>query len=302
MRITLVVNPVGSAVTPERRQRVEAALRSTHEVEVVETEKRGDATPAARQAAEAGADAVVVLGGDGTQNEAANGVIGTSTALAVLPGGSTNVFARTLGFATKLEPALEQLVAALASGSRRRIGVGDVNGRAFLFHVGVGFDAAVVEHVEKRGQLKRTIGQAVFVVATFATLRSYDRSRPRFAVRFAHGEEVDGYFAVFMASNPYTYLGKRPFNVAPDADFQRGLAGLVFRDLKPRTIASAARSALGSGRRLSQDPKLVRRTELASVEVVGHGPFPYQVDGDFLGDVHGLELSHRPSALDVVTP
>ncbi len=302
MRITLVVNPVGSAVTPERREKVETALRSGHDLDVVETGKRGDATPAARAAAEAGADAVVVLGGDGTQNEAANGLIDTSTALAALPGGSTNVFARTIGFAKKFDPATDQLLAALANGSRRRIGVGQVNGRAFLFHVGAGFDAAVVKHVEKRGHLKRTIGQAVFVVATFATLRSYDRSRPRFAVRFPHGEEVDGYFAIFMASNPYTYLGRRPFNVAPDADFQRGLAGLVFRDLKPGTIARAARSALGSGRRLSQDPKLVRRTELGSLEVVGHGPFPYQVDGDYLGDVDGLELSHRPSALDVVAP
>ena len=302
MRLTLVVNPVGSAVTPERRDKVERALRSDHDVDVVETGQRGDATPAARRAAEAGADAVVVLGGDGTQNEAANGLIGTSTALAALPGGSTNVFARTLGFAKKLGPATEQLVTALANASRRRIGVGEVNGRAFLFHVGVGFDAAVVQHVEKRGHLKRTVGQAVFVVATFATLRSYDRSRPRFAVRFPHGEEVDGYFAVLMASNPYTYLGKRPFNVAPDADFQRGLAALVFRDLKPGTIVRAARSALGSGRRLSQDPKLVRRTDLASLEVVGHGPFPYQVDGDYLGEVDRLELSHRASALDVVAP
>ncbi len=301
MRLTLVVNPVGSAVTPERRARVEAVLGATHDLTVVETQKRDDATALSRQAAEAGADVVAVLGGDGTQNEAANGLVGSSTALAALPGGSTNVFARTIGLPNDVDAATVEVLAALARGSRRRIGMGVVEDRYFLFHVGLGFDAAVVQQVEKRGHLKRRIGQAVFVVATFTTLRNYDRS-PRFALRFPDGEEVEGSFAIVLASNPYTYLGKRPFNVAPDADFEQGLAGLVFRDLRARTIARAARSALGSGRRLGEDPRLVRRTELASLTVAGKRPFPYQVDGDFLGEVDELRFRHEASCLDLVCP
>ena len=302
MRLTLVVNPTASTVTPEARAHVEEALGAAHDLTVVETEKRDDATPLAATAAAEGAEVVVVLGGDGTYNEAANGLLDTETALAVLPGGSTNVFARTIGLANDVEAAIGQVIDALSRGSRRRIGMGVANGRSFLFHCGVGFDAAVVEQVEKRGNLKRKIGQAVFVIATVATFRTYDRSSPPFSVRFPGEEPVDSYFALFLASNPYTYLGKRPFNVAPDADFDRGLAGLAFKDLRLSTLAGAARAALGSGRKLDGRHSLERRAELGTVTVTGHRPFRYQTDGDYLGTVDSLELRHQPACLDLVVP
>ncbi len=94
---------------------------------------------------------MISLGGDGTVNEVANGLARTSTALAVLPGGSTNVFARTLGFDNEPVAATHQLLDAVSRGSIHRVGLGNVNGRFFCFHVGAGLDAAVVEQVEKRG-------------------------------------------------------------------------------------------------------------------------------------------------------
>lgn len=297
-----MVNPTASTVTPELRAKVEEALGAAHDLTVVETAKRDDATPLAATAAAEGAEVVVVLGGDGTYNEAANGLLGTETALAVLPGGSTNVFARTIGLINHVEKATRQVLDALSRGSRRRIGMGVANGRSFLFHVGVGFDAAVVEQVERRGHLKRKIGQAVFVIATVATFRTYDRSSPPFSVRFPGEEPIDSYFALFLESNPYTYLGKRPFNVAPDADFERGLAALAFKDLRLLTLAGAAGAALGSGRKLAEKESLERRAALASVTVAGHRPFRYQMDGDYLGTVDSLELGHQPSCLDLIVP
>src|SRR5918994_1824975 len=91
----LLINPSASSVDWKSRMAANSALVSDHDLTTVETTKRDDATGLARQAAEDGFEAVVVLGGDGTLNEAANGLAGTSTALAALPGGSTNVFART---------------------------------------------------------------------------------------------------------------------------------------------------------------------------------------------------------------
>ncbi|MGH9225724.1 MAG: diacylglycerol/lipid kinase family protein, partial [Acidimicrobiales bacterium] len=87
MNLTLIVNPSASAYTPKRRQLVEEALRDGHQLTVIETTHRNHATELARQAAADGAEAVVVMGGDGTLNVAANGVAGTNTALAPLPGG-----------------------------------------------------------------------------------------------------------------------------------------------------------------------------------------------------------------------
>ena len=95
--MSCIVNESASSVTARARVVIRKALSADHEVTVAETSRRGHATRLAQGAAAHGLDAVVVLGGDGTLNEAANGLAGTDTALGVLPGGSTNVFARTIG-------------------------------------------------------------------------------------------------------------------------------------------------------------------------------------------------------------
>src|SRR5207302_6800032 len=208
LKLLLLVNTSASAVTARARVVIRKALSADHDVTTTETSRRGNAMRLAQDAAAAGYDAVVVLGGDGTLNEAANGLAGSDTALATLPGGSTNVFARTLGIAQDPVEATGELLSALARGSLRRIGLGSVNGRYFLFHVGVGFDAAVVSQVERRADLKRYAGHPLFVWAAFATwFRHYDRSRPRFSVRYEPGNEVldDGYLTIVQNSNPYTY-------------------------------------------------------------------------------------------------
>jgi diacylglycerol kinase family enzyme len=304
VKLLLVVNTAASAVTPRARVVIQKALAADHEVSVAETTRRGNATRLAQSAAAEGTDVVVVLGGDGTLNEAANGLVGTRCALGVLPGGSTNVFARTIGMPNDPVEATGDLLAGLAAGRLRRVGLGSVNGRYFLFHVGVGFDAAVVRRVERAGALKRYAGHALFVWAAFATwFRHYDRSRPRFAVHLPDGTVVDdGYFGLVFNTNPYTYLGARPLNVAPDAGLDRELVAVTFRTLALPTMLALAASALGSGAHLRHHPRVDYRTGLAALRVRGHGPFPYQVDGDYLGEATELDFRHEPDALTLVLP
>jgi diacylglycerol kinase family enzyme len=304
MRVLLLVNASASAVTARARVVIQKALAADHQVTVAETSRRGHAARLAQGASAAGTDVVVVLGGDGTLNEAANGVAGTSTALGVLPGGSTNVFARTIGMANDPIEATAQLVVALAAGRRRRIGLGSANGRYFLFHVGIGFDAAVVEQVEKRGALKRYAGHPLFVWAAFVTWsRHYNRSRPRFAVRFADGTLVDdGYFGICLKTSPYTYLGRRPLLVGREANLDSRLVMVTFRSLRITTLLGAAASALRSGRRLRRDRLVDQRSDLDELVVTGHGPFPYQVDGDYLGEIENLILRFEPDALELIIP
>ena len=97
LKVLLLVNSSASSVTARGRVVIQKALSADHDVTLAETSRRGHATRLAQGAAADGVDVVVVLGGDGTLNEAANGLAGTSSALAALPGGSTNVFARTIG-------------------------------------------------------------------------------------------------------------------------------------------------------------------------------------------------------------
>ena len=151
MRVLLVVNAAASSVTARRRVLVRKALSRGNDVILVQTERRGHATALARAAVRNGTECVVVLGGDGTLNEVASAVSGTSCALAALPGGSTNVFARTLGLPEDPVRAAEVTAASLAAGSIRPVGIGEVNGRPFMFHTGVGWDAALVAEVERPG-------------------------------------------------------------------------------------------------------------------------------------------------------
>jgi diacylglycerol kinase family enzyme len=302
-RVRLVVNPAASAVTDKSRRAVRQAL-AIHEVEEVETAKRDDATALAKEAAEAGVDAVVVLGGDGTANEAANGLLGTDTVLAALPGGSTNVFTRTLGLAHKPAPAAAQVSEGLARSSVRRIPVGLAGDRAFLFHVGLGFDAAVVAQVERRSRLKRTIGQAIFVYAAFATwFRHYDTGEPAFALEFEDGSVVeDGYFSIVLNTNPYTYLGPRPLNVAPGHTGENGLCAVTMRTLKVGVLLGVTGRALGAGHGVARHPRVDHRRDVGRVTVKGHRRVPWQVDGDYLGETEHLVLTRAPDRLPVVVP
>ncbi len=283
---------------------IQKALSADHDVSLAETSRRGHATRLAQGAVAEGVDVVVVLGGDGTQNEAANGLVGTSTALAALPGGSTNVFARTIGLPNDPIEATGVLLDALAKKSIRRVGLGSVNDRYFLFHTGVGFDAAVVRQVERRDTFKRWFGHPLFIYATVVTwLRHYDRHHPHFAVRFGDHDLVDdGYFTIVMNTSPYTFLGNRPFDLAPEATFDRGLVAVTVRALDARMAITMARTAFISPKTLRSSRSIDFRTDLETFEVVGHTPFPYQVDGDYLGEIDRLRFRHEPDALALVLP
>jgi len=304
VRLLLIVNSSASSVTARGRVVIQKALSADHQVTMVETNRRGHATRLAQGSANDGVDVVVCLGGDGTLNEVANGLAGTDTALAPLPGGSTNVFARTIGLPNDPIEATGLLLEGLSQERIERVGLGSVNGRYFLFHVGIGFDAVVVKQVERRAALKRYASHPLFIYAAFATwFRHYDRSRPRFSVREDQGAVIDdGYFAICLNTNPYTYLGNRPFDVIPEATLDRGLAIVTFRSLALIPLLQAAASALGFGRDIRRQKHLDVRTDLTRFDIDGHGPFPYQVDGDYLGETEHLRFEHKPEILKLVLP
>ncbi len=291
-------------MTPRRRVRIQHALGEAHRLEVAETVRRGHATRLARNAAREGFDAVVVAAGDGTLNEAANGLAGTDTALAALPGGSTNVFARTIGVPNSLRPATEQLVASLAARSFRRVGLGAGNGRRFLFHLGTGFDAEVIEQMERHAWLKRRLAHPAFAVTALTTFfRGYDRAHPTYRVEVGAETIGNGFFAVVSNTTPYAFFGLRPLTVTHAAGLDRKLALTMFRHLDSRVLLPAALSAMVTGRRLERDGDIVQLADLDAVAFIAESsPFPWQVDGDYLGEVERLEVRYEPACLTVVMP
>jgi len=314
MKLLLVVNPSASSVTARTRIVIQKALSADHRLEVAATSRRGHATRLAQSAANDGFDMVVVLGGDGTLNEAANGLAGSVTALAALPGGSTNVFARTIGLPDDPVEATGALLDAIDAGSTKRIGLGNINDRYFLFNAGIGFDAAVVEQVERRGGLlKRFAGHPLFVAATLNTwFRHYDHRRPGFKVTIdqkkdGHQPEekpsVDGMFTVCLNTDPYTYLGTRGISFAPQTTLDTPLAVVTFRSLSPTRLGPVFANALGFGRGQVADSGFIdHHTDVTQATITAYHPVPWQVDGDYLGQAEEFHLRHEPDVLDLVIP
>ncbi len=289
-------------MTARRRVIIHKALSADHEVTLAETNRRGHATRLALSAARSGADVVVVLGGDGTLNEAANGLVGTATALAALPGGSTNVFARILGLPDDPIDAASVTLDALAAGSIESVGLGVVEGRYFLFHCGVGFDAAVVEAVERRGPWKRWAGHPLFVAAAVETWWRTDRRRPPLRVVGPDGAEIArGFFTVVLNASPYTYLGNRALDLVPGLDLHVPLAAVTLRHLRLRSLTPVVVRALTGGDLASLGAVDVA-ADLEALEIEADPPQPHQVDGDHLGSARRLGFCWEPDVLRLVVP
>ncbi len=227
-RMLIIVNPYASTVSDRLRHLVVYALQGRFEVDAVDTEARGHATELCREAAHEGYDVVVAFGGDGTVNEAANGLLGSPTPLCCLPGGSANVFGRMLGIPGDPVDATEHLLAMADDWRPRRVDLGVVNGRCFTFSSGLGLDASVVERVDSRPHLKSRFGPWFFTWVAISTfLRRYVVSPPRLRVE-AGGRTHEGVTAIVQNGSPFTYFQNRPIEIADGASLDSGaLAGGV---------------------------------------------------------------------------
>ncbi len=302
MRILLIVNSFASSVTPRNIVLVHEHLAKHHDVQVVETNERGHATRFAQDAAARGLDVVVGFGGDGTLNEIATGLAGSDTALAMLPGGSTNVFVRTLGIANDPMVALTQLMAGIDRNEIERVSLGQANGRYFTFHAGIGYDAAVVEQVERRSSLKRLVGQPLFAYsALHSWFRSYDRKYPHFTLNIDGRAIPNGFFSVVLNTNPYTFVGKHPIHLSSAASLEKKLVVVTFRKMTTPLILKTLYSALRRGG-LETSSGIDIATDVEHVKIEFPAPFPYQLDGDYLGDTTTIDIKHCPEALRLVRP
>jgi len=304
VRVLLIVNATASSVTARRRVVIERALRAGHDLVVEQTQRRGHAAELAHAATTDGTELVVVLAGDGTLNEAADGLRGSHVALAMLPGGSTNVYARTLGVADDVIEATGQLLDAMDERSFVRIPVGLANGRIFLFHAGFGLDAAVIRQVERRAALKRYVAHPLFLASAFDTwLRRAETRRIQMDVVFPDGVRFEGVqFVIASKTSPWTYLGHRPVVVAPHAGIESDLAITTLRGLSVNFLLRQGIRALRGGKRFAASKRVDYRPNVTSCRIESSQPFPWQVDGDYLGERTEVDIELVPDALTIVVP
>jgi diacylglycerol kinase family enzyme len=301
LRALLVYNPNATTTTPAVTDVIATALSAQLKLHVEATKRRDHASYLAAGAVHEGYEVVIALGGDGTVNEVMQGVARTPVKLAIIPGGSTNVWARTLGLPNDPVEATAAILEKLRTHQDRRVNLGTANGRYFGFNIGYGFDAEVVRHVEQRHVLKRTVRQISFLYCgLLAYWGRYGKRGRNITVTAAGEEPVTGLrTAVCCNSDPFTYLGRWPARLCPEADLDLGLDVTALNRYGLFTLLHLAETAL-------------RTDEVAALRSVrtwhdrdhyvldSPVPLPLQIDGDYVGEETRVELKAVRKALTVV--
>ena len=303
-RMLVIVNPYATTVSDRLRNLVVYALGSRYAVEAIDTQERGHATQICREAASEGYDVVVAFGGDGTVNEAANGLVGSSTPLTALPGGSTNVWARTLGIPNDVVDATEHLLRMADEFEPFDVDLGTVDDRHFVFAAGAGLDASVVRRVDRHPYRKAKFGAWYYSSCAVGIFTSqYLVNPPR--VRVIAGDRVtEGVTAVVQNSDPFTYFRKRPIRIVEPAGLSMGslsvavlkrATALELPTLIPRLLSGRARTVMGH-----RQIEPIRDVLHARIEALGDRSFPVQIDGDYIGEFQAVTLGVVPRGLRAV--
>jgi diacylglycerol kinase family enzyme len=308
MRAMLVVNPKATTTTPRERDVLTRALGSELKVDVVETQHRGHAIELGAQAAESSLDLVVVLGGDGTINEVINGLLGSgessgrrpdAPALAMVPGGSTNVFTRALGIPRDPIEATGELLEALRSGHSRRLGLGRVDERWFTFTAGLGIDADAVRRVEAARAKGKAGTPSRYARATVRSVFAMDRKHPTLTLERPGEEPVTGlFFGIVANTSPWTYFRDHPIVLTPDASFDAGLDLVSRQRMRLPGVSWAASGMLTRGGIRGRQTRTFH--DLREFRLVCEQPIHLQVDGDYLGERAGATFRAVPNALWVI--
>ncbi|MFD5271334.1 diacylglycerol/lipid kinase family protein [Streptomyces sp. NPDC058335] len=304
MRALLVVNPAATTTSARTRDVLIHALASEMKLEAVTTEYRGHARDLGRQAAQSeDIDMVVALGGDGTINEVVNGLLHAGPdpenlpGIAVVPGGSTNVFARALGLPNDPVEATGALLDALREGRERTVGLGltsgtpgsedeAVPGRWFTFNAGLGFDAGVVGRVEQQRERGRRSTHALYVRQAVRQLLGEPQRRHGSITLERPGADpvTDLVLSIVCNTAPWTYLGNRPVYASPKASFDTGLDVLGLSRLSAASVVRYGTQLLTSSPERGPHGKhAVSLHDLDQFTLHSKVPLPLQMDGDHLG-------------------
>ncbi len=286
-RLLVIYNPTSGRRRRGRLRSLLGLLRARGcQIELHATGGPGDAERLAAGASAQRHDVVVAAGGDGTINEVVNGLRDPHVALAILPLGTANVLAATIG----LGRDLESIARTIATGSARPICLGEVNGRRFLLMVGAGLDAQVILHLSRR--LKRWLGRGAYVIGL---LRELGRSRfPRYRLR------VDGAIwdcASVVIANGGFYGGR--YVCAPMADLARPELQVCLFQKGGRMAALLYGLALVAGwlPRLKSYRILTAR----EVELLAPAGVALHADGDIAGQLPAT-IRVLPDALRLLYP
>ena len=316
MRGLLVVNPHATTTSPRVTDVLVHALADEVDLEVIRTEHRGHAAEIAQRARVEHADLICVLGGDGTVNEAVNGLLAEGPApdgpmLAIIPGGSANVAARALGLPRDPVEATGEILQALRERRTRTIGLGRVTitpwegeawePRWFLANTGLGLDAEIIAAMEDDRAKGHEATPTRYLITTIRQfLWRTNRREPALHAHLPDGEVEGVFVAIVQNTSPWTYFGSLPIAPCPAASFDTGLDLFAVRRMTFATAMRLARRMIAGSRAGSTARSLTVAHDLPGLYVGAGRPVPIQVDGEGLGDVRGADFTSVPRALTVI--
>lgn len=289
IKVLFVLNPISGA----RSRRDVAGLIQEHvfpegvETEVVYTEFAGHATNLARQGAREGFQVVAAVGGDGTVNEVARGLLGTDKALAIIPRGSGNGLARHLGIPLSVRRAL----GVLGQYHLSRIDSGSINGHPFFCTAGLGFDA----HISSVFATSKKRGFRSYVELV---LREFQTFEPTPFTISWEGQKLEEECFVLAFANAAQY-GSNAF-IAPNADIRDGLLDLC---LIPRlSLQSALEISIRLMTKQMASSSQAAYYTAKSIHVTSDSAVKYHVDGEYVGEANEFNIQVLPSSLNVLVP
>lgn len=311
MRTLLVANTFATTTDGTIQAQVVSELSRHLDVTVANTSARNDAIEIAKEAQQRGFELVIGLGGDGTINEIANGLLMNGPnpqgpMFAAIPGGNGNVFARNMGLSENPLEATAQILKSLESKKLKNIGVGKIAtnniSRWFLFNAGIGLDAAVMAEMEAR----RANGKAVsdFAYAALALRELFtktDRKHAALSLVSDSGEVYrDAYFALIVNLAPWAYLGSKPLNPLPFASHETALDIYAPTSLSISAVWKLARRAM-AGKSAENNRNVIALMDQGQIHIQAERPLWIQVDGDVVTQSTELTATHVPDALRTVT-
>jgi diacylglycerol kinase family enzyme len=315
MRALLVINPNATTTSGGSRDVLVRALRSEVDLTVQYTRRRGHAVTLAREAARAEFDLVVTMGGDGTVNEVVNGLMTAERisasaarltaeqlpALAAVPGGSTNVFARAVGLPREWPEATSVILDCVRGGRFRTIGLGLADDRYFTFCAGFGLDAAVVRRVERARRRGRVSTPSLYLRSA-VNQYFFGNERWHPAIRLERpGEVTEGELSTAIIQNaaPWTFVGDRAVNPNPNASFNLGLDVMALRQLRvPSTLRTVTQ--ILSSKAEPRGRQVLRLHDVDEFTLISTRPQAFQLDGDYLGEREKIRFTSVPAALRVI--
>jgi diacylglycerol kinase family enzyme len=309
-RMLIIVNPYATTVSDRLRNLVVYALQGRYEVEAVATEARNHATEIGREARDGGYDVVVSFGGDGTLNEVANGLAGTDMPMAILPGGSANVVARSLGIPNDVVDATEHLLSLADEWAPRKIDLGRADDRYFVFACGAGIDATVVKRVDAHPRLKAKAGPWYYSWAgVSAFYKRYLVNPVRLRIAVDGEEPVEGVTAISQNSDPFTYFSTKPVYICEGIGIEDGtLSMAVLKRAAQRDMPTLIPRLFSQRRPAVRHRQIIGFDDVAgaTIESISEDRsgaprnFQLQVDGDYIGERTRVRLGIKPGALTIV--